>query len=69
MKCAGCSNEATHLVEVAKGTYQEHCKECMLDALCSEPVRVIDLDAYNHKLVMEELKKEAFERGQLSLSL
>ena len=43
--CAGCKKDATHWIEVSPTTYQEHCTDCMLDAMCAEPVRVIHIES------------------------
>lgn len=53
MTCNGCSRKATHLVEKVP-----HCQEHMLEALCSVPVAVIDIEAYEHA------RKEVVKSGQ-----
>lgn len=47
MKCAGCSNEAKYLLFSHR---EPHCTECMLDAMCSVPTEVIDIESYENKL-------------------
>lgn len=45
MTCAGCSKTATHWVEINDTEYQENCTSCMLEAMCAEPVKVINMEA------------------------
>ena len=46
MKCAGCSNEAKYFLFTHK---QPHCTECMIDAMCSVPTEVIDIESWEAK--------------------
>jgi uncharacterized protein CbrC (UPF0167 family) len=52
MTCDGCNKRATHLVEG-----QPHCEQHMLEALCSVPVAVIDIEAFNYAQMKEAAKK------------
>ena len=46
MKCEGCGKPATHLVfEIL----QPHCTSCMIDAMCSVPTEVIDIESWEAK--------------------
>lgn len=46
MKCAGCSNEAKYFLFTHK---QPHCTECMIDAMCSVPTEVIEIESWEAK--------------------
>ena len=46
MKCAGCSNEAKYLVFEH---LEPHCTSCMIDAMCSVPTEVIDIESWEAK--------------------
>jgi hypothetical protein len=64
MQNCGCGKKATHLVQVSPISaipieYQEHCTECMLEALCAEPVAVIDLEAWEVKQREQSIAKSA----------
>lgn len=53
MQC-GCGKKATHLVQVSplgsiKLEYQEHCTDCLLEALGATPLLVIDIEAWEVK--------------------
>jgi hypothetical protein len=54
MQCDGCNKRATHLVDSVP-----HCEQHMLEALCSVPVAVIDLEAYDH--AQNQLNREMRE--------
>jgi glutaredoxin len=54
MTCDGCNRTAKYLVEG-----QPHCQEHMLEALCSVPVAVIDIEAHEHAQ-----RKEVVKSGQ-----
>jgi hypothetical protein len=48
MICDGCNKTAKYKVEVAPNKYEDNCLLCMLEALCSVPVAVIDLEALEY---------------------
>jgi uncharacterized protein CbrC (UPF0167 family) len=54
MTCDGCNKKATHFVEG-----KPHCQEHMLEALCSVPVAVIDIESYEYAQ-----RKEVAKNGQ-----
>lgn len=54
MNCAICHKKATHLLY---NDQEPHCMEHMLEALCSVPVSVIDLESYKHKEVVNYAKE------------
>lgn len=56
MTCDGCNKPATHFVEG-----QPHCLEHMLEALCSVPVAVIDIEAWEteQRKIKRELRESA----------
>jgi hypothetical protein len=51
MICNGCNKRATHYVDGIP-----NCQSCMLEALCSVPVAVIDIEAYEHAQRKEVVK-------------
>jgi uncharacterized protein CbrC (UPF0167 family) len=51
MTCDGCNKKATHFVEG-----KPHCQEHMLEALCSVPVAVIDIEAYEYAQLKNKLE-------------
>jgi hypothetical protein len=51
MTCDGCNRTAKFLVEG-----KPHCQEHMLEALCSVPVMVIDIEAYEYARMKEVVK-------------
>jgi hypothetical protein len=56
MICDGCNKKAQYLVES-----QPHCEQHMLEALCSVPVAVIDIEAYEHaqRQIIREMRESA----------
>jgi hypothetical protein len=58
MTCDGCNRTATHLVEG-----KPHCQEHMLEALCSVPVMVLDIEAYEYAQ-----RKEVVKSGQAPIA-